>query len=306
MQTISPKIFRQVQLINKLFKISKNHYFLRRFSNFLFQKKTDLIVQELQKLHLDTLETYKEKLLINNNPSITNIIWVCWFQGEDQAPALVQKCIWNLKQFNQDEYTIKIVTLDNYKDFTDLPSYIEEKFKKGIISYTQLSDILRFTLLATHGGIWIDSTYLTLSPLPKYVTNHSFFSLTSAIFPTYSISKGRWAGNFIKFGKNDFIALLFKDLFFEYWKNNDQLIDYFLIDYYFELLYRNIQSFQENLKKLPQYGDNRHLLNSILFKEINQIDSSKLEKDIYKIYKLTYKFKAEKANKQKTYFREYF
>ena len=65
MQTISPKIFRQVQLINKLFKISKKHYFLRRFSNFLFQKKTDLIVQELQKLHLDTLETYKEKLLIN-------------------------------------------------------------------------------------------------------------------------------------------------------------------------------------------------------------------------------------------------
>ena len=137
MQTISPKIFRQVQLINKLFKISKKHYFLRRFSNFLFQKKTDLIVQELQKLHLDTLETYKEKLLINNNPSITNIIRVCWFQGEDQAPALVQKCIWNLKQFNQDEYTIKIVTLDNYKDFIDLPSYIEEKFKKGIISYTQ-------------------------------------------------------------------------------------------------------------------------------------------------------------------------
>ena len=176
MQTISPKIFRQVQLINKLFKISKKHYFLRRFSNFLFQKKTDLIVQELQKLHLDTLETYKEKLLINNNPSITNIIWVCWFQGEDQAPALVQKCIWNLKQFNQDEYTIKIVTLDNYKDFIDLPSYIEEKFKKGIISYTQLSDILRFTLLATHGGIWIDSTYLTLSSLPKYVTNHSFLA----------------------------------------------------------------------------------------------------------------------------------
>lgn len=82
----------------------------------------------------------------------------------------------------------KIVTLDNYKDFIDLPSYIEEKFKKGIISYTQLSDILRFTLLATHGGIWIDSTYLTLSPLPKYVTI-ILFSLTSAIFPTYSISK---------------------------------------------------------------------------------------------------------------------
>lgn len=100
--------------------------------------------------------------------------------------------------------------------------------------------------------------------------------------------------------------MLFKDLFFEYWKNNNQAAELLFNRLLFRTLYRNIQSFQENLKKLPQYGDNRHLLNSILFKEINQIDSSKLEKDIYKIYKLTYKFKAEKANKQKTYFREYF
>ena len=299
MQTISPKIFKQVKLINKLFKISKKHIFLKKFSQFLFQKKTDLIVNELQKIHVETLESFKKKTS-SEEPHITNIIWVCWFQGEKQAPLLVQKCINNLKQFNQDEYTIEIVTLENYKKFVDLPSYIEEKFKEGVISYTQLSDILRFTLLATHGGIWIDSTYLTLLPLPNYITTHSFFSLTSSVYPSFSISKGRWAGNFIKVGQNDLIAQLFKELFFEYWKTNNQLIDYFLIDYYFELIYRNSESFREMLDTLPQYGDNRHLLNSILFKEINATDNARLNQDIHKIYKLTYKFKPEKSNKINT------
>lgn len=306
MQTISLKVFKKIQLINRLFKISKKYLFLNKIANYLFQKKTDLIVNELQKFHAKTLESFKEKRSCKSSTNIKNIIWVCWFQGEDQAPPLVHKCIKNLKQFNENEYVIKIVTLENYQEFIELPPYIEEKFKKGIISYTQLSDILRFTLLATHGGMWIDSTYLTLSPLPKYITTNSFFTLTSSVFPNYSISKGRWAGNFIKFGENDLNAQLFKELFFEYWKTNNQLIDYFLIDYYFELIYRNIKPFKKELENLPQFGNNRHLLNKILFKEKNEIDNIKLAQDTYKIYKLTYKFKIEKVNKKNTYFREYF
>ncbi|WDE15547.1 capsular polysaccharide synthesis protein [Acinetobacter schindleri] len=306
MQTISLKVFKKIQLINRLFRISKKHFFLNKIANYLFQKKTDLIVNELQKFHAKTLESFKEKTSFENSTNITNIIWVCWFQGEDHAPSLVQKCIKNLKQFNENEYVIKIVTLENYQEFIELPPYIEEKFNKGIISYTQLSDILRFTLLATHGGMWIDSTYLTLSPLPKYITTHSFFTLTSSVFPNYSISKGRWAGNFIKFGRNDLNAQLFKELFFEYWKTNNQLIDYFLIDYYFELIYRNIKPFRKELENLPQFGNNRHLLNKILFKQKNEMDNMKLAQDTYKIYKLTYKFKIEKVNKKNTYFREYF
>ena len=299
--TLAPRL----KLVNKLFKVSKLSIFPQSLSQKIYNIKTDLIVNSLQTLHKNLLIEYSPQ--INNNIfEISNIIWVCWFQGEENAPLLVKKCINNLRLYNSDNFEVKVITLDNYENYTTLPAYIKEKFLEGKISYTQLSDILRFSLLADHGGIWIDSTYLTIQNLPSCITESDFFSLTSNIYPNYSISKGRWAGNFLKFGKNDPIAQLFRDLFFDYWVKNDLLIDYFLIDYYFELLYRNFKPFQYKLNKLEKIGDYRHILNKILFKEVNDKDNYILKKDKHKIYKLTYKFDSSKPNKKDTYYQKFF
>lgn len=186
-----------------------------------------------------------------------------------------------------------------------LPDYILTKFKNGIITHTQLSDILRFALLASHGGFWIDATYLTLKTLPASIKQNAFFSLISDVYPDYSISQGHWAGNFLKFGKNDPIAELIKNLFFDYWAKNNQLIDYFLIDYYLKLIYDNNLNFKVALDSLEKIGDNRHFLNQVLFKPINNIDTQILITDPHQIYKLTYKYKKNKEEIKNTYFKKY-
>lgn len=299
--TLVPKL----KVVNKLFKISKSRIFPKYLSQKIYDYKTKLIVGSLENLHINLLNDYARKI-DDSAYEVSNIIWVCWFQGENNAPLLVKKCIENLRNYNSNEFKVRVITLDNYDKYVSLPSYIKEKVLSKKISYTQFSDILRFSLLAEHGGIWIDSTYLTMQKLPACVSQSDFFSLTSNIYPNYSISKGRWAGNFLKFGKNDPIAQLFRNLFFDYWEKNDFLIDYFLIDYYFELLYRNFAPFRKKLNKLDKIGDHRHVLNKILFKEINDKDNKKLLTDHYKIYKLTYKFDESKSNKKGTYYQKIF
>ena len=67
------------------------------------------------------------------------------------------------------DYRVIILTDDNYKQYVDIPEWVEEKKKKGVISRTHYSDILRLSLLARHGGMWIDSTfYCTDNVLDEY------------------------------------------------------------------------------------------------------------------------------------------
>ena len=52
------------------------------------------------------------------------------------------------------------LTKNNFKQYIELPDYIEKKFEKGKISMAHFSDLLRISLLAKWGGMWIDSTAL--------------------------------------------------------------------------------------------------------------------------------------------------
>lgn len=78
-------------------------------------------------------------------------------QGMENAPALVQKCYESLK-INLKDREIILITAQNRKEYAILPDYIEEKYRKGIITHTHFSDLLRVELLCKYGGTWIDST----------------------------------------------------------------------------------------------------------------------------------------------------
>ena len=80
-------------------------------------------------------------------------IWQCWFQGKEKAPALVKTCLQSVEKFKRDKQKVVIITAKNYTDYVSLPSFIIEKWEKGIISHAQLSDILRINLLAKYGGL---------------------------------------------------------------------------------------------------------------------------------------------------------
>ena len=83
-----------------------------------------------------------------------NYIWQYWHQGKDNAPRIVKTCLKSVEKYSENQ-TIKVLDKNDLYNYVELPSYIIEKFEKGIIPYTQYSDIVRCALLVKYGGNWI-------------------------------------------------------------------------------------------------------------------------------------------------------
>ena len=87
----------------------------------------------------------------------SNKVWVCWLQGMDAAPELVQRCYRSLQE-NLTDREIILLTEDNYRQYVSFPEHIQQKIDTGVITRTHFSDLLRLELLIRHGGTWIDAT----------------------------------------------------------------------------------------------------------------------------------------------------
>ena len=89
----------------------------------------------------------------------SDTIWMCWLQGMEKAPLLVQRCYESIQKNIPGK---KIILLDesNIFEYISLPDDIVEKWKKGIIGAAHFTDLVRLQLLITHGGYWIDATVL--------------------------------------------------------------------------------------------------------------------------------------------------
>lgn len=99
-------------------------------------------------------------------------IWFYWSNGVKNTPDIVKDCLASAKKLIGEHEVVEI-DYNNYSNYVKIPHYIVEKYEKGIISQAHFSDILRFTLLSVHGGIWMDATIFfsdenALSILPMY------------------------------------------------------------------------------------------------------------------------------------------
>ena len=140
--------------------MNRNGYYENETRKNHLLRKHDIMIRYYEKTFGDFLKTYdydhKNKKLPKSEYS--DCIWVCWWQGLERAPELVKVCVDSIKR-NAGNHRVIILTDDNYKQYVDIPKWVEEKRNKGIISRTHYSDILRLSLLAQHGGMWIDSTF---------------------------------------------------------------------------------------------------------------------------------------------------
>ena len=157
-----------------------------------------------------------------NLKDMSNTIWFCWFQGIENAPSLVINCLNSIKYHCGDK-NIVIINKDNYKKYTHLPSYIIEKWEKGIITNTAFSDLVRINILLCHGGLWIDSTTYLTDQLPKYIFSNDLFVYRNGQFDMDDINMASW----LIFSKpNNFLLAKTQALLFKYWKDYDYLRQY--------------------------------------------------------------------------------
>lgn len=272
---------------------------------FIVKQKNIKSLLNQERIYKKLKKKYSKYLSIQNNENNTSLVsdynnkvWVCWLQGIENAPLLVQKCYKKMQNAFGKERVI-LITLDNYNKYVDIPEYIIKKWQKGIISHAHFSDVLRICLLVKYGGIWIDSTvYIMDENLPKYLTDENLF-LFSNDNRNSIINISNW---YICAQKNNIILTNFKKLLMEYWKKENYLIHYSV----FHILFRiTTDFFPDEWNKVPTFSNiPPHMLSREIFDKYSQ----KREKELISmcpIQKLNYK-KNVPQNIEGTFYEKYF
>lgn len=224
-----------------------------RVSRYLWRRYADSIEQPLAQ----TPQT----------PQPPKTIWLCWLQGEEQAPPMVKRCIESVRKYAVD-YTIRLLTADNIEQTVDLPEYIWRKYKEGTISFTHFSDILRTALLVQHGGIWLDVTVLLTSPIPTTIAQQPLFFFQKSPFQPIPHIGSSW---FIVAQKGNPVLQRVLDVLCEYWKKENVLRDYFLFHLILFLVVTRNEQGAAILKQMPYVTNAEpHLLQFRLFEQYNE------------------------------------
>lgn len=213
----------------------------------------------VQSLSPSALHEYQE----NKEPK--ERVFTLWFQGEENAPAIVKSCIRSMRRHLKQE----LIVLDEKTlfEWISLPEDIISKWKSGKICNANFSDICRLELLYQYGGIWMDATDFVSAPIPDYIMNSDFF-----LFKTGE-KYGKWfsfiESCFIRAKKDNQLLAIWHDAVMEYWKHENSAIDYFVNLMLFRFVVENNNTASDLYAKMPKidhsqildfwryYGDKR-------------------------------------------------
>lgn len=218
---------------------------------------------------------------VNNAP-----IWYCWLQGEESLPPVPKLCLKSIRRF-ANGHPVVVLTSQNYGEFVKLPERIVELYHSGIISPAHFSDILRMALLSQRGGFWMDATMFVVRPLPESIFDSLLFTIKTP--PSgFFVSECRWTG-FCMFGwQYNPLAQEVSRLFEEYWQKTNCLIDYFMIDYAIDLVYKQNKIVKKMVDDIPYNNQNVHQLSPLLCRTFQKNNFEELTKNTY-LFKLNWR-----------------
>lgn len=245
----------------------------------------------LQKHYTNYLKKFSQKEREKNfEHQFSMNVWLCWLQGEENAPQIVKRCIDSIREFFSDR-TVILITESNMFDYVKIPEFILAKWKEGKISNTHFSDILRLELLIKYGGIWIDATIYCTKENKKseYFSKHSLFLYSHT--DKYRLIRS-W---FIIAESNNRLLRATRELLFQYHKEHDIIINYFIFHYFFHL---SCNEFIEDWEKV--YTLNVTLdWKQLLFERYND-KNWRYFLECTNLHKLTYKYPKELTDKKGT------
>ena len=210
-------------------------------------KKIELILRDQYSPLLHQLAEKYQNVQLDHRRNAT--VYSSWMQGYDKAPLLVKTCLSSQQKYITDKKFV-LITNENQHEFVTLPDYIEEKCRKGIIPYAVYTDLVRLELLIKYGGTWIDSTVLCIdSNYPKAMLDCDMF------FYWFKEEKdGLYQGFsswFISACSNNKVLLIARDLLYQYWRDYDCLIDYFV---FHKFLWMLKDAFPDEFAAMPHYS----------------------------------------------------
>lgn len=291
------------------FKLGLNSFCSLSFRGTDFAKSAEkkyqrLLIEKLKSEFSHITEKYKQYGSVNQyNPNAP--IWVCWFQGIENAPYLVKKCVESIR--NSTSHPVNIISSDNMCDYVKFPSYIIEKYKSGMITNAQMSDIVRMALLSEYGGLWIDATIFVPNKISEDIFKQEFYTCKrKKNDASLYVSENRWTSfmNGCQYGC--VVQKAMCELFYEYWKNNTSLVDYLLVDYFMCVVYEEIPYARKLIDELEYNNSKIEDLQEAMGDEFDEARYKKIIKpeDTY-FYKLSWRmdFPEFTADKKPTFFK---
>ncbi|MDM8219013.1 capsular polysaccharide synthesis protein [Limosilactobacillus mucosae] len=230
----------------------------------------------------------------------SNKVWVCWLQGMENAPEIVKTCYNSLKT-NLPNKEIIVLTSSNLNKYVTFPNYIERKWKQGIISNAHLADLLRLELLTKFGGTWIDATVLCTEQedkIPEYFFNSELF-VYQCLKPGrdgHSTYMSNW---YISAKSHNKILEATKYLCYEYWKRNNEVIDYFIFHDFMSIV---LDTYKDDWHKIiPRDNATPHELLLRMFDKYNDEMWQAIVNQT-PFHKLSYKFSKMDLTLNETYY----
>lgn len=228
----------------------------------------------------------------------SNKVWICWFQGMENAPDIVKKCYKSVKDNLHDKDVI-LITSDNMNKYVQFPDYIIEKWNMGKITHTHMTDLLRLELLIKYGGLWLDATvFCSDNDIPNYM-------LESDLFFFQTLKPGRdghasYISSWLISAKtNNKLLIAVRELCYKYWKENDSMWDYFLLHDFMAIV---LDFYPEEWKKVvPRDNATPHILLLRLFEHYDDNMWSAIKAQT-PFHKLSYKFSIEQVERDNTYY----
>ena len=221
---------------------------LRKVEPFLVERYGTQIPQIARIIKANTDYINDNHNLHNNaNHEHPKVIWWCWLQGLDAAPAIVKACYNSLKQL-----TGYLVVIDNknWREYLELPEYIVRKWEKGRIPVALFSDLLRLELLIKYGGTWIDSTVLCTAVSSSKFQVSSFLEADLFLFQytkegSVPLSISNW---FITACRNNEVLMVLREMLYAYWKDYDCALDYYFFHLFFAMISKE---YPEQMAAMP-------------------------------------------------------
>lgn len=255
---------------------------LSGWKNTASQKKKVWLWQYFEKGYSDIIQQYNSSM--QEQSEVHDFcIWVFWAQGKDNMPALVRACYDNLLLRAQDARVV-LLTLENLKQYLDLPVSVCNSLDNGMIGYTHLSDIIRHSLLAKYGGLWIDATVWVTKELPvPTLKDLPFFSAKvvdrQSYWVGYLLGGSKLNSSLFCFVRDMMIAFCVRE---KYWP--DYLVQDCLIDYAFN----HFPVVREAMLSCPDNNPRRSDLWIRMNKPFDEEEYKRITKDNW-MFKLSYK-----------------
>lgn len=220
-------------------------------------------------------------------------VWVCWWQGEESMPPIVKACVDNMRKLLPQEAQLHIITWDNMREFVDLPPHILAKFESGLITRVHLTDILRYALVSSYGGAWIDSTVWLSDRIQDNLSDYLHQVYFTQRFPDWSCCpqeacRGKWC-NFFFMGQKEcpLFSYVYEALLY-WWERHDRLIDYVIVDYVIWAGYTGVPEIKRLIDAVPANNENIWLMARKLNEPYEPAAFEALMKE-NDFYKLSYK-----------------